>query len=311
MIQKQQENEKKRADHSDIFFRRSLSLLFLGRAFLLLMRFDRPVGIFIPLFAAFLGLFGGAFPSFPKTCDIIFFSLGAFVMRGAACILNDIWDREFDAKVKRTRLRPLASKSISLHSAFIFLSFLLGCGFLILIQFTYETILLGVLLVLLSVVYPLMKRITYWPQLFLGITFNGGVLMGWVSQGRGLDLTCFILYGATILWTIGYDTIYAYQDIEDDLLIGVKSSAIKMKNHAKLFLMSVYVGSIYLFYWFGERMILNFFYKGACFLVGIHFLSQVIGLNIRNPSNCLKKFKSNVWVGFILFFGLVLSSLLR
>ncbi len=311
MIQKQPENEKKRFEHSDIPLKRLSSVPLFWKSRLLLMRLDRPVGIFLPLFSAFLGLFGGAFPCFPARRDVILFGLGAVMMRGAACILNDMWDRDFDAQVKRTQLRPLASKSISLQSAFMLLLFLLTCGFFILVQFNWEVILLGFLLVFLSALYPLMKRITYWPQLFLGITFNAGVLMGWVSQGKDLNLTCFLLYGGAILWTIGYDTIYAYQDCDDDLLIGVKSSALKVKNHAKLFLGGVYAGSIFLFYGFGERMHLNFFYKGACFLVAAHFLKQVMTLDINNARDCLKKFKSNVWIGLILFLGLVLSGLLR
>ncbi len=311
MIQKQPENEKNRVESSDISLKRLSRAPLFWRSKILLMRLDRPVGIFLPLFSAFLGLFGGAFPHFPKMSDIFLFSLGAVVMRGTACVFNDICDRNFDAHVKRTRMRPLASKSTSLLSAVVLLLFLLGCGFFILIQFNRETIYIGFFLVLLSAVYPLMKRITYWPQIFLGITFNAGVLMGWTSQAKNLDLTCFILYGGTVLWTIGYDTIYAFQDMDDDLLIGVKSSALRVKNQSKIFLISIYMGSIGLFYWFGERLNLNFFYKGACFLVGLHFLGQVLTLDINDAPACLKKFKSNVWVGLILFFGLVLSSLIR
>ena len=311
MTQKQPENKKNKFESSDIPLKRLSKIPLFWKSQILLMRLDRPIGIFLPLFSAFLGLFGGAFPHFPRMSDIVLFSLGALVMRGAACVFNDICDRDFDAQVKRTQMRPLASKSTSLFSAMVLFLFLLGCGFFILIQFNRETIYIGFLLVLLSVVYPLMKRITYWPQIFLGLTFNAGVLMGWTSQGKNLDLTCLVLYGGTVLWTIGYDTIYAFQDMEDDLLIGVKSSALRVKNQAKIFLISIYIGSLGFFYWFGERLNLNFFYKGACFLLCIHFLGQVLTLDINNATACLKKFKSNFWAGLILFLGLVLSSLIR
>ncbi|MBS0186186.1 MAG: 4-hydroxybenzoate octaprenyltransferase [Proteobacteria bacterium] len=311
MIQKQPENKKKESDYSDIPFAKLSKVPSFWKTQILLMRLDRPVGIFLPLFSAFLGLFGAAFPYFPKINEIILFSFGALIMRGAACILNDICDRNLDAKVKRTHLRPLASKKASLFSAFFLLLFLLTCGLGILIQFNLRTIFLGVILVFLSALYPLMKRLTYWPQVFLGVTFNAGVLMGWTAQGKDLNLTCFILYVATVLWTIGYDTIYAFQDIEDDIHVGVKSSALKVKDYARVFVFSIYMGSFGLFYWFGERMNFNALYKTACFIVGILFLRQSITLDIKNASACLKKFKSNVWIGFILFLGLVLSALIR
>lgn len=311
MIRKQPEKEKKSFEHSDMSFKRVSYFPSFLKSYLLLMRVDRPVGILLPLLSAFLGLFGGAFPFFPTIKDIVLFSLGAFIMRSAGCVINDIWDKDFDAKVRRTWMRPLPAKEISLQATLLFLIFLLCLGFLILIQFNTETIILGFVLMFLSILYPLMKRITYWPQIFLGLTFNAGVLMGWASQGNPLNASGFILYGGSILWTLGYDTIYAYQDAEDDLLIGVKSAALRLKIHAKPFLWSVYTGAVLFFYWFGERRGLNFFYKGACFLMWLHFSNQIFKLDIKNPKECLKKFKSNIFAGGILFLGLVLGIIFR
>lgn len=273
------------------------------------MRLDRPIGIWLTLSSALWGLFIGRYPYFPKIMDIGLFILGAVFMRGAGCIVNDLLDQDIDAHVKRTGGRPLALKNISFKNTFILLGFLLSLSFFILLQFNFSTIFLGMLSIPLILVYPLMKRITYWPQLFLGIIFNWGFLLGVVSSGLPFDCSCMLVYGGAVFWTLGYDTIYAYQDIEDDLLVGVKSTAVKYAKNIKIFLLCAYGLSFCCFYLFGEVKKFGFFYKTVCIMILIHFLMQVLTLDLDDPKDCLKKFKSNVWVGGILLVGLVFETL--
>ena len=198
-----------------------------ARPFVALARLDQPVGVWLLLWPC-LWAIGLASDGLPDIGLLALFTAGAFVMRAAGCTLNDIFDRDFDARVERTRRRPLPSGAIGVKGAVAFMAVLLGAGLAILLQLNLFAILLGAGSLLLVVLYPLMKRITYWPQAFLGLTFNYGALLGWAAVEGGIGWPAGLLYAGGIAWTLGYDTIYAHQDKEDDLLIGVKSSAIAL-----------------------------------------------------------------------------------
>ena len=186
---------------------------------------------------------------------LILFFLGSVLMRSAGCIFNDIADKDFDKKVMRTKTRPIASDRISIKKSFYYVMLLCSLAFLVLIQFNFLTIILGLSSMFLAFSYPFMKRITYWPQLFLGITFNWGIIMGWASINNGISLEILILYSAAIFWTLGYDTIYGAQDVSDDEIIGVKSTAIKFKENMKLFVIINYsLTTIFMCYLFFKNI---------------------------------------------------------
>lgn len=269
------------------------------------MRFHKPIGAYLLLLPCLWGLsLGNTSPSFGHFALYI---LGAFVMRSAGCIMNDLADIEFDKKVERTNSRPLASGTLSKPKAFILLGILLSLGFLILMQLPQRVILVGALSLILVVFYPFMKRITYWPQLFLGFTFNYGAILGYLTYHPHIPASVICLYVAGIFWTLGYDTIYAYQDIKDDLKIGVKSTAILFGTQGikiiGLFylLVLVFLGisgflehKSYLFYIF-----LN--------LGAIQLVWQITTLNLKNPEDCNQKFFSNTLFGLLIFLGLYLG----
>jgi 4-hydroxybenzoate polyprenyltransferase len=219
--------------------------------FALLMRLDRPIGawlLFLPGLASIVlasdGLSGLDFNGF---LTIILFAIGAILMRGAGCIINDLWDRKLDQQVERTAQRPLASGAISVKTALALLFFLLISSFAILLQFDALTIALGLLSVVFVVVYPYMKRITWWPQAFLGLTFNFGALMGWSAVTGGLAVPALLLYIGGIFWTLGYDTIYAAQDTDDDALIGIRSTALLFGDRSPRMVQRFYFAAI--FFW--------------------------------------------------------------
>lgn len=228
-------------------------------------------------------------------------------MRSAGCVINDIFDKNFDQKVARTKNRPLANGTISRYEALALLATLLALGLVILLQFNFITILSGFCALILATTYPLMKRITYYPQIFLGLAFNFGILMsGFAILGR-INLSFVILYLAAIVWTLIYDTIYAYQDIEDDLKIGVKSSAIKFRKNPKIILNSLSVLMFVLLVFLGikESFGLNFFF---CILAATFFLIQKISsCSFDNPQNCLKIFRDNFWIGILILSGIFLG----
>lgn len=197
-----------------------------ARPYAYLMRIDRPIGIWLLLIPGIWGI-AAASPGFPSIYTCILFLIGSVLMRGAGCVINDLWDKDLDKKVERTANRPLASGAITEKNAKIFLATLLLLSFFILIQFNSTTIILGFASIPLIAMYPLMKRYTYWPQIMLGITFNMSVLMGYSAVTGETSSTAILLYLGAIFWTIGYDTIYAHQDKEDDALIGIKSTALK------------------------------------------------------------------------------------
>lgn len=269
-----------------------------------LARLNNPIGIFLLLFPCLLGI---TIASDQINLEIFtLFTLGAITMRSAGCIINDIVDRNLDKKTVRTKDRPLANEQLTLKEAYYFLLFLLIIGLLILIKLNQIVIILGLAIIPLIVLYPYMKRITYFPQLFLGIIFNWGVLMGYASIKNTLDPEIFFLYAACIFWTIGYDTIYAHQDKKTDVKIGIKSTAVLFGKKTKLCLCMLYL-----------LMILNLVSTGIVFqltssfylittVIFLHLMWQIYTLEINDPKNCLSRFKSNRWVGLAMLAAIIL-----
>jgi len=232
---------------------------------------------------------------------LLLFFLGSVLMRSAGCIVNDIVDKDFDKKVLRTKKRPLASGMISVKKSLVYVVGLCFLAFLILIQFNFKTILLGMSSMLLAFSYPFMKRFTYWPQLFLGLTFNWGVIMAWVSINNDISLQIIFLYIAAIFWTLGYDTIYGAQDIADDEVIGLKSTSLKFKKNIKFFVCTSYlITSALLIILFFEKIGKNMF-SFLLLLFVVSLIYQVINFNKNAPKTCLKTFKFNNYSGLLLF----------
>ena len=231
-------------------------------------------------------------------------------MRGAGCTYNDIVDRDFDAKVARTAARPIPSGQVTLRRAWTFLAAQLLVGLLILVQFNGFTIVLGAASLLLVFSYPFMKRVTYWPQAWLGLTFNWGALVGWSAATGGLAWPPLLLYFGGIAWTLGYDTIYAHQDKEDDALIGVKSTALKFGAVTKSWLLLFYALAFLLFAAAGIAAGLAWpFYLGLV-AVALHFAWQILFLEIDSPGDCLAKFRANRFVGWLLLAGIAAAQAL-
>ncbi|MEM8914762.1 MAG: 4-hydroxybenzoate octaprenyltransferase, partial [Pseudomonadota bacterium] len=238
------------------------------------------------------------------------FIVGAFVMRGAGCVINDILDRDFDAQVARTQTRPIPSGQVSVRQAILFLAALMTVGLIILLSFNALTIALGVFSVLLIAVYPLMKRVTWWPQVFLGLTFNWGALMGWTAVSGRLDPAPIVLYVAALFWTVGYDTIYAHQDKDDDALIGVKSSALALGDKTHRWVTVFYTLSIGLMALAGRLAGLTMVYWICLIPVALHLAWQVRALRIEDPTLCLKIFKANRDTGLLIFAAVLISQIL-
>ena len=241
---------------------------------------------------------------------LILFFLGAILMRSAGCIVNDILDKEFDKKVSRTKDRPIASGKTSVKLALVYVLILCFCALLVLLNFNTITILLALGSMPLAFTYPLMKRFTYWPQLFLGVTFNYGLLLGWTSVNQNLDIIPILLYIGAIFWTLGYDTIYGFQDIQDDEIIGLKSTSIKFKKKPFIFLLTCYVFLFLMLILLGISKNFNIFYYAFGLIIMYHlFFYQLKSVDIKNPINCLKIFKSNNFFGFLVFVQLLISKI--
>ena len=240
---------------------------------------------------------------------IVLFFLGSVLMRSAGCIVNDIVDRKLDKKVKRTKKRPLAANLISVQKAFLYVIVLCALAFCILVQFNFLTIVLGLASMTLAFSYPFMKRITYWPQLFLGLTFNWGIIMAWTSLSNYLTLDIFIIYFAAIFWTLGYDTIYGAQDIVDDEIIGVKSTSIKFKSMLKKFVLicySISLLTLFIFFFYNMK---SFYFLLPLSAFFITLLYQILIFNNHKPKTCLQAFKINNFSGFYLFLAFLTFSL--
>ncbi len=232
---------------------------------------------------------------------LVLFFLGSVFMRSAGCIFNDIVDKDFDKKVQRTKKRPIASGKISVIRGLTYVLILCSFALVILLQFNFLTIGLGLGSMLLAFSYPFMKRVTYWPQLFLGITFNWGIIMSYTAFSGYILIEIFYLYLSAIFWTLGYDTIYGAQDMKDDEIIGVKSTSIKFKKNIKLFVSICYFLAVIILVWlFNKSIGLNL----LTVLLTMFFLSLIYQLKIFNekkPLSCLKAFKTNNFSGFLLF----------
>jgi len=237
--------------------------------------------------------------------NLILFFLGSVLMRSAGCIFNDIVDKDLDKKVKRTQKRPIASKKISLATAFSYVIILCLLAFAVLLQFNWLTIILGLSSMVLAFAYPFMKRITYWPQLFLGLTFSWGIIMGWTSVVGTVSVEALTLYLAAIFWTLGYDTIYGFQDIKDDEIIGVKSTAIKFKKNPKIFVGSCYCLCVLFILIMFLMMNINkyFFLLSVPFIISLVY--QIKIFNTGNPKSCLRAFKMNNLSGFLIFLFII------
>ena len=239
---------------------------------------------------------------------LILFFLGAVLMRSAGCIVNDILDKEFDSKVFRTKNRPIASGKVSIKLAIVYSLTLCLLALLVLLNFNSLTIIIALGSMPLAFTYPLMKRFTYWPQLFLGITFNYGLILGWTSITGKIDLVPILFYLGAIFWTLGYDTIYGYQDIKDDEIIGLKSTSIKFKNKPKYFLVTCYTSLLSLFAIGGYYMNFHYSYFILLILPMLQlFLYQIKTFNTGNPKICLTVFKSNNMLGLIIFLNILIT----
>jgi 4-hydroxybenzoate polyprenyl transferase len=274
------------------------------KIFIELTRLNKPIGFMLLFWPCTWGL-TLAYYSNNNTIlyfqYLILFFLGSVLMRSVGCIFNDIVDRDLDKKVKRTKKRPIASKKISIAKSFAYIILLCLIALSILLQFNWLTITLGMSSMILAFAYPFMKRITYWPQLFLGLTFNWGIIMGWAALTNSVTIEPILLYFAAIFWTLGYDTVYGLQDIRDDEIIGVKSTSIKFKNSVKIF-----VGTCYSL--FVLLVLIMFFMIEAnkyTLLLSIPFIIslfyQVKKLKINIPKSCLNTFKSNNLTGLLIF----------
>ena len=281
--------------------------------FIELARLKRPIGFMLLFWPCAWGL--SLAYDFSKNLNdyffyLILFFLGSVLMRSAGCIVNDILDKEFDKKVSRTKNRPIASGKVSIKLGLAYVVFLCLIALLVLLNFNTLTIVLALGSMPLAFSYPLMKRFTYWPQLFLGITFNYGLILGWTSIIGEINTAPIILYLGAIFWTLGYDTVYGFQDIEDDEIIGVKSTSIKFKKNPKKFLFVCYLMLLSSLVLSGINMQLNFIFYLFLTLIGSHLLFyQIKSLDRKNSSLCLKIFKSNNLVGLTILISIFLGKL--
>ena len=280
------------------------------KIFIELTRLDKPIGIMLLFWPCLWGL-TLAFNQSKELSQflnyIILFFFGSVLMRSAGCIFNDIVDKNFDKKVKRTATRPIPSGKISIFESFTYIILLCLLALIILIQFNLLTIILGLLSITFAFSYPYMKRLTYWPQFFLGLTFNWGILMAWTAMTGKISLEPIILYLSAIFWTLGYDTIYGFQDINDDEIIGIKSTSIKFKKNYKLFIGLCYSTSILFLIILGLKIENNIYYFVFLLAPIMQFYYQISRLDKNNQKNCLNIFKSNNLFGFLFF--LVLTTI--
>jgi 4-hydroxybenzoate polyprenyltransferase len=285
-----------------------------SRPYLRLARFDRPIGSWLLLTPCWwsAALSAGVANHLDRLpLDIALFFIGAFVMRGAGCTWNDITDRDLDARVERTRSRPIPAGQVSVRQALVFLVAQALVGLAVLLQFNRFAIATGVASLLIVAVYPFMKRITWWPQVVLGLAFSWGALMGFAATFGRLDATAFVLYAGSISWVIGYDTIYAHQDTEDDALIGIKSTARLFAGRTHQALVIFYGVAVVVI---GIALVLAG--TGLAGWIGLavfaaHLAWQIRRLKIDDPALCLRVFKSNRDAGLLLFAGLLIDAVMR
>ena len=279
------------------------------KVFIELTRLNKPTGIMLLFWPCSWGL-AYANSISPNTeiflNFLVLFFLGSVLMRSAGCIVNDVIDKDFDKYVERTKKRPIPSGKISVRMSLIYALIICICAFLILIQFNFLTIVLGIGSMFFAFTYPYMKRFTYWPQLFLGLTFNWGIIMAWTAMNNEISLEILLLYASAIFWTLGYDTIYGAQDMSDDEIIGIKSTSIKFKKNIKFFVTISYALTIFLiFLLFFNSIGLNLF-SGSLFIFFISLAYQLFKFEEKDPTSCLKIFKFNNFSGLFLFLSILL-----
>ena len=284
-----------------------------ARPYLRLARLDRPIGSWLLLMPCWwsVGLAAVHARSQVNLWHVLLFFVGAFAMRGAGCTWNDIVDRDLDARVERTRSRPIPSGQGTVAAAAAFLALQALVGLAVLLQFNRFTIYVGFASLAVVAIYPFMKRITYWPQIVLGLAFSWGALMGWPATFARLDLPALLLYAGAISWVIGYDTIYAHQDREDDALIGIKSTALLFRERTKPMLALFYALAVALIALAGWSAGAGLLFALGLLAFATHLAWQIARLDVDDPINCLVVFKSNRDAGLILFAGLVLDAALR
>lgn len=291
---------------SDSFIDRHVPARFVP--YLKLARIDRPVGIWLLLLPGWwaIVLAPGAGPLSPRFDSyhwllLALFALGSVLMRAAGCVINDLWDKNIDAAVERTKPRPLASGALSMRQALAFLVLLLALSLAILLSMNHLTIMLGVFSLLPVALYPLMKRVTWWPQAFLGLTFNWSALMGWSAVQGHLPPAAFLLYAGAFFWTLAYDTVYAHQDKEDDARIGIKSTARLFGDKSRLWVGGFYAASFVLLFF--AKMLANpsFLTPMLMLPLAVAVLIRLSRWNMDDPADCLRLFKANIGLGLALF----------
>ena len=280
-----------------------------------LARWDRPIGWVLLLWPCWwsTALAASAYATanesvwtlLPSPVTLVLFLLGAIAMRGAGCTYNDIVDRDIDAQVERTRSRPLPAGKVTLKQAWIFLVAQALVGLAVLLTFNSFAILLGIASLVIVAAYPFAKRITWWPQFVLGLAFSWGALMGWAAEFASVDVPSLLLYAGSILWVIGYDTLYAHQDKEDDALVGVKSTARLFGDKTIYWLIGLYSAALVLFAWAFALAEVPMPALAGLIAAAAHMSRQIRTLDIDNPDQCLKLFKSNGTVGWLIFLGLI------
>jgi 4-hydroxybenzoate polyprenyltransferase len=281
-----------------------------ARPYARLARFDRPIGVWLLLLPCWWGV-ALATPGWPDPGLLALFLAGALVMRGAGCTLNDIADRDFDRRVARTRDRPIPSGQVSVLQACVFAAALCGLGLLILLQFNPFTVAVGAASLLLVGVYPFAKRITDWPQAVLGLTFNWGALVGWSAVTGTLALPPLLLYAAGVFWTLAYDTIYAHQDKDDDLLVGVKSTALRLGSHTRPWLLVFFAAAVALASAAAWSAGLAWPFAPLMAAAALHFAWQALTVDLDDAHNCLAKFRANRHAGLLIFAAIVVGQIAR
>ncbi len=281
-----------------------------ARPYLRLARLDRPIGSWLLLIPCWwsVGLAGMRAEQFPSLWHIVLFFIGAFAMRGAGCTWNDLVDRNLDGLVERTRLRPIPSGQVTVAEATVFMGLQALLGLLVLLQFNRYTVITGLASFSVIVIYPFMKRITYWPQIVLGLAFSWGALMGWPAAFGRLDWPPLMLYAGSISWVIGYDTIYAHQDRDDDLLIGIKSTALLFGENTRPMLAGFYAGAVVLIGIAGLLAGGQLIFVLGMIAFAAQLAWQVLRLDINDSAHCLKLFRSNRDAGLILFAAMLLEA---
>ena len=281
--------------------------------FIELIRLKKPIGFMLLFWPCAWGLTLAY--NFSKDLNgylfyLILFFLGSVLMRSAGCVINDIFDRDIDKKVSRTKNRPIASGKISVKLGLVYSAILCLLALFVLLNFNKLTIIIALGSMPLAFLYPLIKRYTYWPQLFLGFTFNYGLILGWSCITNDIDIIPIVLYLGAIFWTLGFDTIYGFQDIEDDEIIGIKSTSIKFKKNPKNFLLlcySIFILSLIIVGFLMKFNILYFFF--LIFPIAHLFFYQIFTLNINNVKNCFNIFKSNNYLGLVIFLNILIGKI--